>query len=734
MFKFNFNITQRVAIGYFVILFVISITSIVSILLIGSNKRKYSEVSKVYVPTVNFLKECESLNIESHFLITEWIYISDSSQKTKLRNIHNVAYPKFKKGIDDFSGMSDNPELHERIHQLMRGIDSSVVSQELIMTKLGSMMDYANDSLVDLALKTYKNQVVPQYERNQKLLASIMGTEVNFLKSQEAKVNDSFNYLMYISFVLLATIIIVGLSASYFATKSITNPIHELKSIIEVLSRGEIPVMKLTDRKDEIGDMALAIQSMADNIKKKMAFAKETGAGIYDANFELLSDKDVLGNALIQMRNNLKKAFEEELGRNWINSGLAQVGEIIQEGHDNSDKFYEHLLFYLARYMNAGHGALYITVDDEQTGKEYLELKASYAFDAEKAGKKRIALGEGLAGQAALDKRFICINDIPESYIKINTGLGEAQPKNIVLVPLVFDAQLRGLIELATLTAMNKLEIEFIEKISRNIAITFDVDKRKAHTEKLLDEAQKLNIELQNNKTQLTTANEELRTFIYRASHDLRGPLTTIMGLVSLVQEDPTDVSNAEYIQSIAEPAHKLDNTLRALIKIMGIRGSMVKKSVIDVKDKVNAVVQELKGVHDTERMRIVQTVNITNEFVSDKEILGYVLQNTIENAIIYRNSGTDAFVRINVTDYQEGIKITVTDNGIGIKNSVKGKIFDMFYKGTERSTGLGLGLYFVKNAVVKLNGVVGFESTEGEGTTIQIYLPSLAAQKDGEA
>ncbi len=342
--------------------------------------------------------------------------------------------------------------------------------------------------------------------------------------------------------------------------------------------------------------------------------------------------------------------------------------------------------------------------------------------------RSKIALGQGLAGQAAIEKKIILIKDVPADYMKIMSGLGETQPKNIVIVPLVFENELKGLIELATIEEFTALHIEFLEKISKNIAITFDLAGRKVKTELLLAESRQLNEKLKLSQEKLTTANEELSTFVYKASHDLRGPLSTMMGLLGLALDGPEEKIDIELIQAINETANKLDGTLHVLIKTMTIRDADITREEINLEAKIKNVLSELKDEHDMARVRVITNIGNRKKFRSDNELLGYILHNILENTIKFQNySLPDSFAIIDVQDHLNGVKINISDNGIGINSTLKNKVFEMFFRGSASKSGSGLGLYFVKNAINKLEGQIDLVSQEGVGTVFSIYLPSLS-------
>jgi signal transduction histidine kinase len=224
----------------------------------------------------------------------------------------------------------------------------------------------------------------------------------------------------------------------------------------------------------------------------------------------------------------------------------------------------------------------------------------------------------------------------------------------------------------------------------------------------------------------LLFTNNELNTFIYKATHDLRGPLTSIMGLASLAGRPENQEFATTYVKMISECTVKLDEILVSLIETMAIKNARLTIGKIDFKLLVQTVLDRLHFVPGFERIHFEVKIDQVKDFFSDEKILNSILQNLIDNCIKYQNKTlADSHVRIVVTDFEDGIRIQISDNGTGISTAIQDKIFEMFYRGNDESHGSGLGLYLVKNGVQRLGGMIKLKSEEGKGTSFSIYLPS---------
>ena len=725
--NFKFNISKRITIGYFIILLIATIASVVSILRLQNNRSKYNEISEVYLPSISNLKEFEALSKESNKLIINWIYISNKEEKERLKAILNQEYPDLKQRMNQFSDSHDNGEMKKDQQKLLQEYDALITSQRKIMNNLPTAQQYASDSLVDASINILDNEIKPHYKVNSVNLQNLLKRESENLKQVEAGLDKSLGYLTLTMIIMLALILIIGTIASYLATRSITKPFKGLKNIIVSLSKGEIPMVNPTRREDEIGEMTNAIAAMTESISLKAEFATETGIGNYNKDFKLLSNKDILGLALVQMRDNLHRVAKEDAGRNWLNTGLAKVSELLRINNDDENQMYANIINFLSEYVEGSCGAMFI-VKEESRNDIYLELTAGYALEFNALDKKRIKSGEGLTGQSVAQKKIMIIENVPDGFMKISSGLGEANPKNIIIVPLIFENEVKGVIEIASAGIFTELHKEFLEKTSKNIAIAVDLISRKARTENLLIESRLLNDKLKSNEVELKTANEELSTFVYRASHDLRGPLSSILGLVYISTAEQLEKKGEQYMQMVGESANKLDRILNVLIKTMSINEGVLKIDKIDFKSMLDSLIENLKSQNEMHRTKFVTDIELDKDFLSDHEILNYALNNIIENAVKFQNhSIPESFILIGVSSYEKGVKITISDNGMGVKKQLQGKLFEMFFRGDTKTSGSGLGLYLVKKAITKLGGKIEFISEEGTGTFVTIVLPNLS-------
>jgi PAS domain S-box-containing protein len=264
-----------------------------------------------------------------------------------------------------------------------------------------------------------------------------------------------------------------------------------------------------------------------------------------------------------------------------------------------------------------------------------------------------------------------------------------------------------------------------------------NVSERKRMEEKL----RQLNIELTDQNIQLASQELELKSalgelsernfeldqLMYKTSHDLRSPLSSIIGLINLANLDPDPIANKHYLSKIEGRAKKLDEFIRSMLDYARVNRLDVEPEKIDLAPFISGCIAELEYMENFHRIKTLVSVKPRNASCnSDKLRMKIIFSNIISNAYKYLNHEVDSFLKIDVRLTRNGLELLFEDNGIGIKEEYMPKIFNMFYRATDRSQGSGLGMYIVKQAVEKLHGQITLSSEYGTGTSIRILLPNI--------
>lgn len=247
---------------------------------------------------------------------------------------------------------------------------------------------------------------------------------------------------------------------------------------------------------------------------------------------------------------------------------------------------------------------------------------------------------------------------------------------------------------------------------------------KKRRLEKLKREAR---LALRKQNDELIKVNKELDSFVYSVSHNLRGPLASLLGLINIAKEETKEPKVQEINVLMERTMLKLDETLKEIVDYSKNARSEIRSGEINwpvVIEQSLSKLEYLKGSDSvTKNIRLLTDI----PFVTDGSRLEIIFNNILSNSIIYRNKNREATIDLEVITTEESASITIRDNGIGIREDAVPKVFDMFFRGSEISQGAGLGLYIVKEVVNKLQGDISISSAPGIETTIVITLPQLA-------
>ena len=240
---------------------------------------------------------------------------------------------------------------------------------------------------------------------------------------------------------------------------------------------------------------------------------------------------------------------------------------------------------------------------------------------------------------------------------------------------------------------------------------------------KVIDRTKKIKTTLE----QLQKTNKELDTFIYRASHDLKSPISRIVGLTSLARLELPDDGSQEYMELIDLAANDMKNLLAKLTKVHELLNKKIVKTEIDVPSLLGGVRESLKHIDQKNNTKYSFKIKESLSIRSDEDIVHVIIENLLENALIFRkeNNTEQHHIQIKVFEDDGTINIALRDNGVGIPYDLHHELFDMFYRASDKSKGTGLGLYLVKMAVDKLNGTIKVQSEPGEFTEFTVSIPS---------
>ncbi len=401
-------------------------------------------------------------------------------------------------------------------------------------------------------------------------------------------------------------ILVIAVLISFLFSQYFISPLLSLKNSLASVSQGMLPDKVEKKYNDEVGMMADTTNDLVQALKQTATFAEKIGKGDLKADFKPSSEGDILGNALIEMRNSLVETERQDTERNWIVTGVAEISEILRS-HDTIDELGDAVIAYMTEKIDAIQGAFYI-VNDEDTTHQFIEMKSAYAYHKKKYINASFKFAEGLVGQAAAEKDFILRTEIPEDYVTITSGiLGDRRPTGILITPLITEEKVYGVVEFAGFHRFTESQIKFVKEISLILARTIFNIKVNERTRKLLEESQKMSNELQEqqevlrqNAEEMAATQEELKRTNQRLEDQIEEVNRTQNRMQLLLE-------NASEVIAIYEKEGTIRYISPSVEKILGY----TQNDLIGINDKVHV---DPEGVANFENM--FQTV-IDNPFES---------------------------------------------------------------------------------------------------------------------
>jgi PAS domain S-box-containing protein len=476
-------------------------------------------------------------------LVTNWVYLqTNQADKDSFVEIRDLAYPQLKEKIQKLMPTWEDEAQHHKMDTVFQKFESMLgAAKENVTDKLVSFENY-EDPLTKLqAEDVIESQIIPQSADLVKRLDDIAAKQAEVTTAADEEIKRATSQLRYFTLSLGIVIVLFGLVIAYLIVRSITSPINYIKDVVVKLGLGEL--VEDQGRKfgnDEIGEMAVATENLVNGLKATTVFAENIGNGRYDSQFKPLSEHDVLGNALLNMRQNLSRVAEEDKKRNWATEGLAKFGEILRTNNTNVQKLSDEIISNLVKYLKSNQGALYI-IDDQDGEEQTMSMMACYAWDKKKHLNQKIHKGEGLAGQCWQEMDTVYLTDVPQNYVKITSGLGDANPTCILIVPLKVNDQIFGVVELATFNILKDFEIEFVQKIAETIASTISSVKVNARTQRLLEESQQMTEQMRAQEEEMRQNMEELQATqeeMQRSQVETDGTMQAVSTSLAVVEYD----------------------------------------------------------------------------------------------------------------------------------------------------------------------------------------------------
>jgi signal transduction histidine kinase/HAMP domain-containing protein/DNA-binding NarL/FixJ family response regulator len=510
--------------------------------------------------------------------------------------------------------------------------------------------------------------------------------------------------------------------------------------------------------------LTTSVNELASNLTTQVRAIAEVASAVTQGDMSRAISVEAQGE-VAELKNNVNLMVanlrETTRAKDWLESNLARIAGLMQ-GHRDLVEVADLILRELTPLVNAQFGAFFLTEAAARPG-EGLQFIAGYGTDAASGSGPLLdsgTPGRGLITQAALEKKRILIADVPADYITIKSGLGAALPANVVILPILFEDQVLGVIELASFSRFSDVHLAFIDQFVTTIGVSINTIIANSRTESLLSESQRLTTELRKRSDELQRSNAALEEkaallatssqykseFLANMSHELRTPLNSLLILAQLLADNPDDRLSDQEVQ-FAATIHRAGSDLLQLINdILDL--SKIEAGRMDVRPKALPLVKLLEYVQATFRpltldkgltFEVTVGENVPSELLSDEQRLQQILRNLLSNAVKFTSSGGVELrvERVPGTKFEDRalrnaetvIAFSVKDTGIGIPPEKLSVIFDAFQQ-TDGTTsrkygGTGLGLSISREIAGLLGGRIVAESELGVGSRFTLYVPS---------
>jgi HAMP domain-containing protein/signal transduction histidine kinase/CheY-like chemotaxis protein len=540
-------------------------------------------------------------------------------------------------------------------------------------------------------------------------------------------------------------------------------------------------------------DLTENVNQLAANLTTQVRAISEVASAVTKGDLtrtigvQAKGEVEALKDTINQMISNLKATTLRNQEQDWLKSNLAKFTQMLQ-GQKELNAVTKKILSELAQVVTAQHGLFYILKEEEKFMDSKLHLIASYAFIKRKNSPTQYAMGEGLIGQCALEKERILLTNVPKDYIRINSGLGDAKPLNVIILPVLFEGRLKAVIELASLDNFSQTHLDFLEGLTESIGIVLNTIESNSRTEELLVQSQSLASELKSQQEVLRNTNEELEEkaillaaqkeevekknleveearkaleekadqltltskykseFLANMSHELRTPLNSLQilanELISNHEGNLTD-KQIQYAKTINSCGDDLIQLINDILDLSKIESGYISVDYTTISFNEIRRYVELTFNHISEakhlRFSIDMDTRLPDVIETDSQRLNQILKNLLSNSFkftekgsvnlkIYVADGNWKTRNVNLDAAETVIAFEIADTGIGISKEKQGIIFEAFQQ-AEGSTsrkygGTGLGLSISRGLSDLLGGTIELESELNIGSKFTLFLP----------
>ena len=543
------------------------------------------------------------------------------------------------------------------------------------------------------------------------------------------------------------------------------------------------------------------VNQLAENLTTQVRSISEVASAVtkgdltrnirVDAKGEVEELKDTIN----QMITNLRETTLLNQEQDWLKSNLTKFTQMLQ-GQKDLQTVAQRILSELAQVVNVHYGAFYILSSSAESDTQKLKLFAAYAYKADKYIPTEFEIGEGLVGQCAFEKERIILSNVPKEYVKVSSSLGKAKPANLIILPVLFENNVKAVIELGSLDTFSLTHLDFLNQLTESIGIVVNTIETNTRTEELLAQSQSLAEELKIQQEELKRTNDELQDkalllvkqkneveaknkeveearrsleekaeqltltskykseFLANMSHELRTPLNSLLILAQQLYENAEGNLNekqTKYAKTIHSCGDDLLQLINDILDLSKIESGFISANISTVRftEITSFVETTFKPISEAKNLRfkIETDSELPESLDTDSQRLNQILKNLLSNSFkftekgavilkIYKAKKTWKHGMPSLEKANQVVAFSIIDSGIGIPQDKQSIIFEAFQQ-AEGSTsrkygGTGLGLSISRGLAELLGGTIELESEAGKGSTFTLFLPIEKVQDAG--